>query len=106
MLLVAQVVVRALTSDLAVFGDVLALTHAGQGCGNRSLRRLRRETMGLGLVKLLDSLVLLAREFLRHVHGTHRLLPAASLHKLTIVRYRHLLTLNVLENAHVVLLVS
>lgn len=56
------------------------------------------------MVKLLHSLVLLARELLRHVHATDGLLPIRN--QLPIVCYRHFLTLNVLENAHIVLLVS
>ena len=56
------------------------------------------------VTELLHPLVLLARELLRHVHATDGLLATGNY--LPIVSYRHFLTLDVLEDAHIVLLIS
>ena len=106
-LLIAEVIVCAFTSDLAVLRHILALARARQPRSNGILARLRRlwrETVGHSLIKLLDSLILLAWELLRHIHATDSLLSARN--QLPIVSYRHFLTLDVLEYAHIVLLVG
>lgn len=107
MLLITEVIVRAFTPDLAVLGHVLTLARACQPRSNgilACLRRLWREAVGHSLIELLDSFILLAWELLRHVHATDRLLSARN--QLPIVCYRHFLTLDVLENAHIVLLIG